>query len=84
MTKEIQVFWKSVTGGASQVMLVAKNPSASAGDLRDLSSILGLERSPGGGNGYSLQFSCWENPMDRGTWQATAHGVAKSQTQLSV
>ena len=40
-------------------------------------------RSPGEGNGYPLQYSCLENPMDRGAWWATVHGVAKSQTQLS-
>ena len=83
MTKEIKVFGEPVTGGVSQVMVVVKNPPANAGDLRDLSSILGLERSPGGGNGYSLRSSCWENAMDRGTWQATAHGVTKSRTRLS-
>ena len=44
---------------------------------------LGGEDSPGGGHGYPLQDSCLGNPMDRGAWQATGHGVAKSQTQLS-
>ena len=42
-----------------------------------------LGRSPGGGNGNLLQYSCLENPMDRGAWQTTVHGVAKSQTRLS-
>ena len=51
--------------------------------VRDLGSIPGLGRSPGGGNGSPLQYSCLENPMDTGAWQATVHGVAKSQTQLS-
>ena len=46
-------------------------------------SISGSERSPGEGNGNPLQDSCLENPMDRGAWQATVHGVAKSQTQLN-
>ena len=46
-------------------------------------SILGLGRSPGEGNGYPLQYSCLENPMDRGSWQATADGVAKRQIGLS-
>ena len=59
---------------------VVKNPPASA---EDLSSILGLGRSPGEGNGYSLQYSCLENSMDRGAWQATVHGVARGQTPLS-
>ena len=48
-----------------------------------MSLILGLGRSPGGGNGNLLQYSCLENPMDRGAWQTAVHGVAKSQTQLS-
>ena len=45
-----------------------------------LGSIPGSGRSPGEGNGNPLQHSCWENPMDRGAWQATVHGVTKSQT----
>ena len=49
----------------------------------DPGSIPGLGRSPGEGNGYSLQYPCLENPMDRRAWQATVHGVTKSQTQLS-
>ena len=49
----------------------------------DLGSIPGLGRSPGKGKGYPLQYSCLENSMDRGTWQATVHGVAKSWIQLS-
>ena len=56
---------------------------ASAYSAGDLGSIPGLGRSPGEGNGNSLQNSCLENPMDRGAWQATVHGVAKSQTRLS-
>ena len=68
---------------ASQVALVVKNPPANAGDARDACSILGLGRSPGVGNGNLLQYSYLENSMDRGTWLATVHGVAKSQTQLS-
>ena len=55
----------------------------SACNAGDLSSIPGSGRSPGGGNGNPLQHSCLENPMDRGAWQATVHGVAKSQTWLS-
>ena len=54
---------------------MAKNPPANAGDIRDESSIPGLGRSPAGGHGNPLQFSCLENPMDRGAWR-----VAKSQT----
>ena len=65
------------------MVLVVKNPPASAGDVRDSGSIPGSGRSPGEGNGYPLQYSCLENPMDRGAWQATVHSVAKSWTQLS-
>ena len=66
--------------GVSQMALVAKNPPASAGDIRDEGSILGWEDSPGEGNGNPLQYSCLENPMDRGAWWATVHGVVKSCT----
>ena len=52
------------------------------GDVRDTGSIPGLGRSPGGGHGDTLQYSCLENPMDKGAWQATFHSVAKSQTRL--
>ena len=68
---------------ASQVTLVVKNLPANAGNVRDLSLIPGLGRSPGKGNGYPLQYSCLENPMDRRAWQATVHGVTKSWTRLS-
>ena len=57
----------------------SKESAYSAGDL---SSIPGSGRSSGEGNGYPLQYSCLENPMDRETWRATVHGVTKSQTQL--
>ena len=53
---------------ASQVALVVKNPAANAGDARDTGSILGLRISPGGGPGNLLQYSCLENPLDRGAW----------------
>ena len=59
--------------------LVVKNPPANAGDVRDRGSIPGLGRSPGGGHGNPLQYSCLENPMDRGDWQTTVHRFAKSQ-----
>ena len=52
-------------------------------NVGDPGSIPGLGRSPGEGNGNPLQYSCLENPMDRGAWQATVHAVAKCQTQLS-
>ena len=57
---------------------VVKNPPADAADIRDLGSIPGSERSPGGRNGSPLQCSCLENPMDRGAWWTTVHGVAKN------
>ena len=60
-----------------------KNPPANAGDIRDMDSIPGSGRSPGEGNGSPLQYSGLGNPMDRGVWQAPAHGVAKSWTRLS-
>ena len=63
--------------------IVIKNPPANAGDVRDADSVSGSARSPGGGNGNSLQYSCLENPMDRGAWWATVLGAAKSQTRLS-
>ena len=62
---------------------MVKNLPANAGDTGNVDSTPGLGRSPGGGNGNSLQYSCLESPMDRGAWQATVHGVAKSRTQLS-
>ena len=52
-------------------------------DTRDTDSIPRLGRSPGEGNGNLLQYSCLENPMDRGAWWATVHGVSKSRTRLS-
>ena len=67
---------------ASQVAIVVKNPSASARNGRDACLIPGPGRSPGGGNGNSLQYSCLENPTDREAWRAVVHEVAKSQTQL--
>ena len=60
---------------------VVTNPPAKA---RDVGLIPGLGRSPGVGNGNALQYSCLENPMDRGAWGATVHGVSKSHTQLSM
>ena len=59
--------------------LMVKKLLFKAGDLRDVGSNPGLGRSPGEGNGNPLQYSCLENPMDRGAWCATVHRVAKSQ-----
>ena len=69
-------------GGASQVVLVVKNLPANAGDIRNVSLIPGSGRSPGGGHVNPLQYSCLENPMDRGAWQTTVHRVQKSQTLM--
>ena len=64
--------FKGFPGGSA-----VKNPSANAGDL---GLIRGSGRYPGGGYGNLLQYSCLENPMDRGGWRATVHGVTKNQT----
>ena len=64
-----------IPGGA-----VVKNLPANVGAARDMGLIPGSGRSPGGGNGNSLQYSCQENSMDRGAWWATVHGVSKSLT----
>ena len=68
---------------AFQVALVVKNLPANAGATGDAVSILESGRSPGGGCGNPLQYSCLENPVDRGGWQAAVHRVAQSQTQLN-
>ena len=67
---------------ASQVVLVVKNPPDNTGYIRDMGLIPWLGRSPGGGHGNPPQYSCLENPMDRGAWRATVHRVAKSHTRL--
>ena len=65
---------------ASQVALVVKNPPANAGGVRDESLIPGSGRYPGEGNGTPLQYSCLENPTNKGAWWAVVCGIAKSQT----
>ena len=73
----LQLFFYKVNGfpGGSEV-------KGSASYTEDLGSIPGSGRSPGEGNGNPLQYSCLENPTDRGAWRTTVHGVAKSHTQL--
>ena len=77
--KIFRVWHQPLDGWASQVALVVKNQSTNA----DLGSIPGLGRYPGGGHGNPLQYSCRDNPMDRGPWWATVHRVTKSRTQLT-
>ena len=62
--------------------LVVKNPPANVGELRAVGPIPGLQRNPGGGHGNPLQYSCLENPMDRGAWQAMVHRDTKSLIQV--
>ena len=66
--------------GNIQVVLVVKNPPTNVADIRDAGSVPGLGRSPGGGHGNPLQYSCLDNPMDRGAWCATAHRIAELDT----
>ena len=70
-------WWVDLT---SQAALVVKNPPPNAGDVRDMGLIPGSGRCPGGGHGNPLQYSCLENPMDRGAWGAIVHRVTESQT----
>ena len=64
----------------SLVALVVKNPPANTGDVRDMGSIPRLGRSPGGRHGNPLQYSCLENPMDRGAWLATVQWIKKKKS----
>ena len=68
---------------AYELLLLASDSKVSTCNAGDMGSIPGLGRSPGKGNGNPLQCSCLENPVARGAWRATVHGVAKSQTPLS-
>ena len=61
---------------------MVKNPPDNAGYIRDVGLIPGLGSSPGGGHGYPLQYSCLENPRDRGAWWAAIYGVTQSRTRL--
>ena len=73
MTFNVPYQWQ----GTSQVALGVKNPPANAGDTGDGVSIPGSGRCPGREHGNPLQYSCLENPMDKGAWWATVHGVTK-------
>ena len=72
------------TRRAFQVVRVVKNLPASAGDVKDVGSIPELGRSPGRGYGNPLQYSCLENPVDRGAWSIIVHGITKSWTWLNI
>ena len=78
MTLSFPGFYTSLR--ASLTGLVVKNPPANTGDIRDVGLIPGSGRSHGEGNGNPLQYSCLGNSTDRGAWQVTVHGIAKSQT----
>ena len=78
----IMVYHWILSIGASQMAPVVKNLPARAGDVRDMGSVPGSGRSPGRGHGNPPQYSSLENPMGRGAFLATVHGVTKSQTQL--
>ena len=76
----LQIAEEVVSYGASQVVRVIKNSFASAGDEKDMGSIPGLGRSPGGGHGNLLLCSYLENPMDRAAWWATVHWSTRTHT----
>ena len=80
-------WWELTSDGYCRIEeerpLVVGDPLAAAGDARDLGSIPGSGRSPGEGNGNLLQYSCLENPTDRGAWRAIAPGIPRSRTRLS-
>ena len=78
----LQILKSYLKPRASQVAVVVKNMPATEGDMRDLGLIPGWGRSHGEGNGNPLQYSCLENPIDRGVWRGTIHRVAQSQIQL--
>ena len=82
ISKLAQVGSLSARLRTSQAALAVKNLPANAGEVRDLRSIPGLGRSPGGGHGNPLQYSCLENPWDKGAWQATVYRAAQSWTRL--
>jgi len=78
-SQAIILFFSSLCYIGASLVSVVKNPPAKA---RDAGSIPGWERSLGKGNGNPLQYSCLENPMDRGAWRATVHGVTKESDMI--
>ena len=78
----VYIEYISILYGASLVVLVVKNLPAKGGDIRVTASTPGSGRSPGGGHGSPRQYSCLENPMDRGAWRAAVRRFAKSWTRL--
>ena len=85
---DVQAAFRKGRGTRDQIVNIQGFPGgsevkASASNVGDLGSILGLGSSPGEGNGNPLQYSCLENPKDEGAWWATVHGVTKSRTRLS-
>ena len=86
MTRSSECLFEKIYHGtysnhwASCMVLVVKNPPTNAGDARDMGSVPGSGRSPGGGNGNPQQYSRLKNPMDRGAWLGTILRVGKSQT----
>ena len=78
--KEFKFYYKCCKGFPGGTLV--KNLPANTGDRRDMCLFPGSGRYPKGGNGNPLQYSCLENSMDRGAWQATVHGVTKSRTRL--
>ena len=80
LCREIYLTNTGERDGAFPIAQWVKNLPAMQGATGDKGLITGWERSPGEGNGNPLQYSCWDNPMNRGAWMATAHGIAKSQT----
>ena len=75
-----QLYLDNTKDGASLVALMIRKTPANAGDVRDMGSIPGLGRSPGGGHGNPFQYSCLENAMGSRAWQAMVHRITQSQT----
>ena len=81
MTQQLNTYINNVCIGLP-LWLSSKESTCNAGDAGDICWIPGLGKFPGGGHGNPLKYSCLENPMDRGAWQATVHKVTKSRTPL--